>query len=134
MRRQFNLPAFDVRYLDTASPSWEAIVEPSGANWLLLHDWPVRHAGYNVMVVTLALLIPPGYPDAQIDMAYFHPHLARTDGKPIGALALQDIDGKSFQRWSRHRTGEGPWIPGEDDVASHLVLVEDWLEREMVKP
>ena len=84
--------------------------------------------------VTVALQIPPGYPDAQIDMAYFHPHLARKDGRAIGALSAQDLDGKVFQRWSRHRTGEAPWRPGEDDVSSHLVLVDDWLERELAKP
>jgi len=134
MRRQFSLPEFDVGYLGTTGLKWETITDTTQTRWLLLHEWPVRHAGYNMESVTVALQIPPGYPDAQIDMAYFHPHLARKDGRAIGALSAQDLDGKVFQRWSRHRTGEAPWRPGEDDVSSHLVLVDDWLERELAKP
>lgn len=64
-------------------------------------------------------------------MAYFSPGLARKDNQPIGATeSTQALDGKSFQRWSRHRTNEAPWRPGDDDVATHLVLVANWLERE----
>ncbi len=132
MRRQFVLPSFDVAHLDSTGLAWETVVD-SGNRWVLVHDRPVP-IGYTVERVTLALLIAPSYPEAQIDMAYFHPQLARKDGKPIGALAAQDIEGKGFQRWSRHRTGESPWRPGEDDVFTHLVLVDDWLERELAKP
>ena len=49
-----------------------------------------------------------------------------------GLLPLK-VDGKDFQQWSRHRTTESPWRPGEDDLSSHLVLVDDWLEREFKK-
>jgi Prokaryotic E2 family E len=131
MRRQFALPEFDLQYLASTNLEWETLV--AGAQWLLLRNWVVR-PGYNVERVTVALQIPAGYPDTQIDMAYFHPHLARQDGKPIAALAAEDIGGASFQRWSRHRTAESPWRPGEDDVSTHLVLVDDWLERELAKP
>lgn len=135
MRRQFELPSFDVSYLATTGLAWETVTDVAGGpKWLLLYDWPVRHAGYNLTIVTLALQIPPGYADAEIDMAYFHPPLVRTDGKGIGALATTNIDGKPFQRWSRHRTSVAPWRAGEDDVSSHLVLVDDWLERELLKP
>ena len=134
MRRQFELPSFDTQYLQTLGLKWETIAEHGGKKrWLLLHDWPVPTDGYNVGLAIVALLIAPGYPDAQIDMAYFHPPLARKDGKAIGALASHNLDGKTFQRWSRHRTKEAPWRPGEDDVSSHLVLVTDWLEREFEK-
>ena len=64
-------------------------------------------------------------------MVFFFPALARKDNQSIGAIqSAQALDGKSFQRWSRHRTATAPWRPGEDDVSSHLVLVDDWLERE----
>jgi hypothetical protein len=131
MRRQFELPSFDTQHLGTTGLNWETIIEGSG-RWLLIHDRPVPN-GYTVERVAVALQIPPGYPDAQIDMAYFYPHLARKDGQPINALAGHALDGKEFQRWSRHRTGEAPWRPGEDDICSHLVLVDDWLAREFEK-
>lgn len=134
MRRQFKLPLVDMEHLESLGLKWETIIEDGGRKrWLLLHDWPVNIDGYNVDHVIVALLIAPSYPDAQIDMAYFYPPLARKDGKTIGALTLFSLDGKTFQRWSRHRTKEAPWRPGEDDVSSHLVLVADWLEREFEK-
>lgn len=132
MRRQFALPSFDVAYLDSTAIKWETIAMANGNRWLLLHDRPIPD-GYTVGKATVALLIVPSYPEAQIDMAYFHPHLARKDAKPIGALSPLDIEGTIYQQWSRHRTGEAPWRSGEDDVSTHLVLVDDWMEREMAK-
>jgi hypothetical protein len=129
MRRQFELPSFDTQYLDSTGLEWETVVEGNG-RWLLLHDRPVPD-GYNVERAMVALQIPPSYPEAQIDMVYFFPALSRKDGKTIGRSdSTQPLDGRSFQRWSRHRSGDAPWRPGEDDVSSHLVLVDDWLERE----
>jgi hypothetical protein len=131
MRRQFTLPESDKAYLEARGLAWETIVE-NGMRWLLLHDFQVPD-GYNHPRATAAVKIETGYPDTQLDMVYFYPNLARLDGKPIGALTSQTLDGKSWQRWSRHRTAQNPWRPGEDDLSSHLALVEHWLEREMLK-
>jgi hypothetical protein len=130
-RRQFALPSNDVGYLESINLRWETIVVGS-TRWLLIHGWSVP-TGYNAPTVTVAMQMVSGYPDAQLDMAYFLPSLARTDSRPIGALSNEIIEGQSFQRWSRHRTNESPWRPGEDDVATHLVLVDDWLARELQK-
>jgi hypothetical protein len=46
---------------------------------------------------------------------------------------VQSLDGKSFQRWSRHRTAENPWRIGRDNLGTHIILVEDWLAREFEK-
>lgn len=131
MRRQFDLPEADVDHLTARGLPWETLAEGK-ARWLLIHDFPVP-AGYNHTRVQLGLRIEPAYPDAQIDMAYFFPALRRADGRAIGALSNQTIDGRQFQRWSRHRTGNNPWRPGEDDLSTHLLLVEDWLRREFAK-
>jgi hypothetical protein len=131
MRRQFLLPEADREHMDARGQTWETIIDPAG-RWLLVHEFPVPD-GYNAKRVIAAVQIGAGYPDAQLDMVYFHPPLARADGRAIGALSHQLIDGKTFQRWSRHRTGQNPWRPGQDDVASHLILVEHWLEREFKK-
>lgn len=128
MREQFLLPENDRRYLQAGQLQWETLNE-GGAQWLLLHAFPVP-AGYHQSEVTVALNITPGYPDVQLDMVWFFPPISRTDGKTIGALSNQTIDGKNFQRWSRHRTGQNPWRPGEDDLSTHLLLVKEWLERE----
>jgi hypothetical protein len=131
MRRQFSLPEADESFLETLGLQWEAIIE-NNMRWLFLYGYLVPE-GYNHRHVTLAINIGSGYPDAQLDMVFFFPGLARTDGKGIAALSLLTVDAKSFQRWSRHRTPLNPWRPGEDDIASHLVLVDYWLEREFKK-
>lgn len=74
-----------------------------------------------------------GYPGAPLDMAYFLPHLAQADGKPINALSPHQFDGKVWRRWSRHRNGTNPWIEGEDNLTTHMVYVESWLKDEFRK-
>jgi len=131
MRRSFLLPEIDTSFVESLSLPWETVIDGSG-QWLLIQNFPVP-LGYNLQFVSVALLIPPGYPVVQLDMAYFFPHLQRVDGRPIAALAAQQIEGKEFQRWSRHRTGENPWRPGIDDVSTHLSMVTSWFEKELKK-
>ncbi|MBQ89783.1 MAG: hypothetical protein CL433_13245 [Acidimicrobiaceae bacterium] len=131
LRREVVLPEDDALHLDARGLPWETVVD-GGRQFLLVHDFPLPD-GYDARTVTLALMIPPGYPTVQIDMVYFSPAVVRTDRQPIGALATLVVAGTPFQRWSRHRTGQNPWRPGLDDVSTHLALVEEWLEQEFVK-
>lgn len=128
LSQAFALPEADRRYLSNLGLPWECLKD-GNTQWLIIHDWQTPH-GYNLRQVDVALLIPPLYPDSQIDMAYFNPNLSRTDGRPIRTLTACPIQQKNWQRWSRHRTSRNPWRPGVDDVASHLALVDDWLRRE----
>jgi len=67
-------------------------------------------------------------------MFYLHPAIRRADGKHIGqADVIQRIDGRDFQRWSRHRTDANPWVPGKDSLETHIYLVEDALTEELLK-
>ena len=129
-KREFRLPEHDEEYLNGLGLSWETLKD-GASQWLIIHGWVVP-AGYNHNKVSLALLIPDNYSDSQIDMVYFRQHLARSDGRAIGALSNQAICGVQWQRWSRHRTNANPWRPGVDDVASHLTLVDEWLRREFI--
>jgi hypothetical protein len=131
VRRHYRLPEGDEEALETRSLLWETILEGE-SRWLLIHVFPIPE-GYTHRTATAALRIPPSYPDDQIDMVYFDPPLALSSGRSIGALSLITIDGKSFQQWSRHRTGANPWRPGLDDVGTHLLQVETWLAREAPK-
>jgi hypothetical protein len=126
-RKQFLLPAEDIEFLDCNSFQWEAIANEG--NWLIIRDYPIPK-GYNVRSADIALMIPPNYPAAQIDMAYFYPHLQKTNGKGVTATSSQIIDDKNFQRWSRHREA-GEWRPGEDNVMTHLLLANNWLEKDL---
>jgi hypothetical protein len=128
LRRQFDLSADDQRFLDEYGLPWETLVD--GPQWVLVHDFPTV-AGYNHSRATAAIRLETGYPNTELNRVYFFPALARTDGKAIGATqATQQIDGKMFQRWSRHRTAQNPWKAGRDNIGTHILLVEDWLARE----
>lgn len=128
MRREFDLPEADREFLDARGRLWETIV--NGQRWLLVGDYEVC-PGYNRSQVLVALAIEPTYPDGPLDMAYFFPALSLLDGRGIKALTDQAIDGKTFQRWSRHRTPQNPWRPDVDCVATHLIQVGEWLRREV---
>lgn len=127
--RDFCLPEEDRQYLESKGLLWET-VKDRNCQWVLINEFPIPE-GYNVKTATAAISIPVGYPVAPLDMVYFYPALSRLDGKAIGATqATRIIRDKTYQMWSRHRTGENPWRPGLDDISSHLGLVEEWLARE----
>jgi len=128
LSQTFELPEAECRYLDRLGLIWECVKEGE-TRWLIVRGWQTP-GGYNHRQVDLALMIPPLYPDAQIDMVYFKPFLARTDGRAIQNLTECAIQRERWQRWSRHRTQQNPWRCGVDDVASHLALVDEWLRRE----
>jgi hypothetical protein len=131
MRRQFQLPEEDVIFLNGLGLVWETLND-SGMQWVVIHDYPVV-LGYNCNKVSVGIKIETGYPRAPLDMAYFYPALQRLDGKAINAISHQAIDGKQYQRWSRHRTGQNPWREGVDDISTHLSLVSFWFEQEFIK-
>jgi hypothetical protein len=130
-RRQFDLLEEDVEFLDSLGLPWETLTEPTG-RWVIVYDYSVCK-GYNVEKVTVAIKIEPGYPRTQLDMGYFFPPLSRKDGQPIGATSNQQIDGKSFQRWSRHRTAQNPWREGVDNIGTHFGLISNWFLQEFQK-
>lgn len=129
MRRDFRLSEEDEEYLESLGLPWESVKE-GDTRWLVIRNWPVP-PGYNHSTVSAAVIVPPTYPDTQIDMVYFSPHLAVSTGKVVNNLTPRTFDGLTWQQWSRHRTPQNPWRSGLDDVASHFVLVDSWLRREL---
>jgi hypothetical protein len=131
-QRQFPLPEEDADLLDANNYDWETVVE-GGNRWLIIHSFTLPY-GYTTPVASVGLSISSGYPSAALDMAYFHPPVARADGQTIRATATSaTIQGQRWQRWSRHYTGENPWKMGEYNTFTHLQLVHTWLEREIGK-
>ena len=127
MRRIFRLPEEDESYLDSLGLPWETI-QDGGQRWLLIQDHPVP-AGYNVEKTTVAIRIEGGYPPGMLDMVYFFPTIGRGDGKPIHSPAAQAIDGRTFQRWSRHYS----WRDGIDTLGTHHQRIKSWLEAELMR-
>jgi hypothetical protein len=127
-RRQFALPEEDLAALDADGRQWETIRD-GNSMWLLVHGFPLP-SGFMIEEASVAVGIPSGYPSAQLDMVFFHPAIQRIDGKKIPATeATQTVDGRPWQRWSRHYTSANPWKAGEYNVATHLQLARHWLER-----
>jgi hypothetical protein len=130
-RRQFTLPEDDLNWLEGCGLRYELVVE-GGVLRVVVYDFPLR-PGYNHEKVAVSLRIDAGYPDSQIDMAYFFPPIERVDKRVIPAISPEAFDGLTWQRWSRHRTSANPWRPGVDNLGTHMALVEDWLARELKK-
>lgn len=130
MRREFKLDSNDEQYMDVKGYHWETIIEGKKL-WLLVSHFPIP-PGYNVTEATLAVQFPSlDYLRQGLDMCYFTPALSRADNKPIAQVnVVEQIDGREFQRWSRHRTPQAPWDPGNDSLVTHLLLIENWLVRE----
>lgn len=131
MSVEFNLPAEDVDFLNATGFIWELSIE-NNVKRVVIKDYPVCQ-GFNLGKVDVYFRIESTYPDTQIDMAYFHPPLARTDGVALKAIANDHFAGKTWQRWSRHRTEKNPWRPGVDGVETQLALVDNWLKKELAK-
>lgn len=131
LRQSFELLDNDAAFLKSRALVWETIVE-NNAKWVLVRNFPIPQ-GYNVNEAEIALMLSDSYPTTQIDMVYVDPPLCLISGAPIGALSIEMHDGRSFQRWSRHRTGVNPWRPELDDFSTHIGLVEEWFEKETRK-
>lgn len=130
LRRHFRLPAEDEVFLNALGQTWETVTV-ANQQWVLAYGEKVP-AGYNVAEVDVASLIAPGYPPNALDMAYFHPPLMRTNGRaPVQSEGRVTIDNKSWQGWSRHRTPDNPWLPGEDNLESHYFYMRAWLVDEL---
>jgi hypothetical protein len=125
-RREFALSAADQAFLNSLRLHWEALNRGERL-WVIIYGMPLP-AGFQVPVADVAIEIAAGYPTSQLDMAYFYPSLALTNGRPLTCVeAIEQLEGKGWQRWSRHRVGKSVWVPGVDDLEKHFAYVQDWL-------
>jgi hypothetical protein len=131
MRREFLLGEEDEACLNSTGHQWETVLDAK-VKWLIIRQYPIP-VGYSVATADTALRIPPSYPDDQIDMVYFYPALSLVSGRAILALTPLVVEGRQYQQWSRHRTAANPWRPGIDNICTHLLQVNTWLERELRK-
>jgi len=130
LRRAFLLAPEDTEYLDALGLTWEALIE-GNHRWVLLYRFLIPE-GYNTREADIAIDIPVSYPTTQLDMVYVFPALSLASGKQLKNTDVdQAIDGKTFQRWSRHRTQANPWRPNLDYLGTHIGLIDEWFSREI---
>lgn len=122
----------DLAFSERHSGSVESVLE-GNRHWVLIHDMDVPE-GYNLSKVTAAVLLPVGYPICGLDMVYFYPELSLTSGKAIHAAEAREIiQGRPYQRWSRHFTPQAPWRPGIDCLETYYAMIQGWLKREVTR-
>tara|TARA_Y100001956_G_C4081437_1_gene168617 strand:- start:314 stop:961 length:648 start_codon:yes stop_codon:yes gene_type:complete len=124
------LPLKDIEFLDREFKGCWSLKRQNNLNLLRIQEFQVPK-GYNVTDVDMIIIIPDRYDSVQLDMAYFKPALSRADGRSINNLASQVFAGESFQRWSRHRDNDNPWIIGVDCIESHVELIRFFLRKEL---
>lgn len=128
----FALIAEDQAFAERRPGLIEGVID-GNRQWILIHDMEVPE-GYNVNKVTAAIMLPVGYPTCGLDMVYFYPELSLSSGKRIHAAdARITIQGKSYQRWSRHFTPQAPWRPGIDCLETYYAMIQGWLSREVMR-
>lgn len=130
-RKDFQLPQDDVDFLNSLKLKWECVTE-GNIKRVIIYGYSLPE-GFNASEVDVNLRISDSYPASQIDMAYFFPAIQRSDGKPIRAVTNDQFAGKSWQRWSRHRTPQNPWEPGVDCIATHVAYIGSWFVKELEK-
>ena len=117
----------DVQYLNQEFPdSWNEIVDDSSGIIVKNFSLPL---GYNIDKVELLIIIPNDYPMAALDMFYLYPEIHKKNRATIEALTNEIHFGKQWQRWSRHYS----WLPGIHCLATHMKVVRNSLEEELLK-
>ncbi|MEP1939478.1 MAG: E2/UBC family protein [Balneola sp.] len=130
LNREFELLEEDINFLDSLNLPWETIIIGQ-QRWLLIYNYTLPE-GYTIDNVTVAFLVPKLYPEAALDMAYYHPPIAKKSGNKIPqSNSNQNINGKVFQRWSRHREKENQWDPEFDSIITHFELMNTWITKEL---
>lgn len=127
---QFEVLPKDGEYLKQVFGNFRTIID-QGRRWLVVENYELPD-GYSYEKVTLVIEIPSLYPQAEIDMFYTYPRIHLTNGlTPSCTDVDQIIEGKSYQRWSRHRSPLSQWNPVIDSVVTHFSLIEESLLREV---
>lgn len=116
------LPAGDVELLKARK--LKASAKLSGQEiHLIIHDYRVP-VGYDHETTDLLLRLPRQWPDGTPDMFWTEPHLKiKASGAwPNASAHLMVIDGRQWQRWSRHYNDR--WRPGSDGLRTLLLIVK----------
>lgn len=131
LHRAFDIRPEDETFLEKRGLKWDAVID-LGQRWCILRGYRVPE-GYLQTETDIAVLIPPTYPAAALDMFYCYPNLQLRSGRQIPCTQTRQlIGGISFQRWSRHRQADTAWNPSVDSLVSHVALIDEAITREVV--
>ena len=119
------LPEPDAVYLERAGIQHRVFEEGGMLNVELL-GFPLP-TGLNAHHASVLFRLSPSYPDTPPDMWWIIPHLTAVGGGQIPATeVIETIDGRSWQRWSRHLDPTA-WRSGIDGLESYVRLLRNEL-------
>jgi hypothetical protein len=115
----------DLHYLDSKGFKYR-VSAPSNEIHLVIGDFELP-AHYVPRKCELLLKLPPGYPNTNPDMFWTTPGIRLANGgAPLAADVIELLEGKQWQRWSRHNN---TWRPGVDDIQTKLRAVRTELDK-----
>lgn len=118
----------DAQYLELKGYEYSANQESNGSILVVIHDFPLSEA-YTPTSCDLLIKLPPAYPNANPDMFWTWPDVKLRSGAwPRSSEVHEVLNGRPWQRWSRHLTASA-WRPGRDCVRTFLAVVR----RELLK-
>jgi hypothetical protein len=120
------LPEPDRQFLQDAAIN-HRVFEEGGMLNVELISFPLPD-GLNTPSANVLFRLSPSYPDVPPDMWWIIPHLSPARGGVIPATELiETIDGRSWQRWSRHLDAIA-WRSGVDGLESYIRLLRNELD------
>jgi hypothetical protein len=120
------LPELDREFLDEKEFAFD--VAPNGGELLVAIRNFGLPAAYEPEKVDLMIIIPAGYPNAQLDMFWTYPDVKRRNGGYPAQCEHHQIYGdRNWQRWSRHF--QQPWRPGVDNLRTFMASIRKELAK-----
>lgn len=118
------IPELDREYLEEKGFNFELITYQGGVH-LILKNFPFPET-YLPRQSDVLIMIPVGYPNAQLDMFWTYPEVKLADGNvPVTTEHRQEFHEKIWQRWSRH----GPWRPSKDNLMTFISSIKSELQK-----
>jgi hypothetical protein len=94
---------------------------------IIIEDFSLP-AAYAPRAANMLIVLPAGYPNANLDMFRTIPDVRLTSGAwPKNADARETHDGVSWQRWSRHFNSA--WRQGVDNLKTFIASIKHELEK-----
>src|SRR4051812_24512055 len=120
------LPEADTHFL-TATGYDFTLTRVGAAIHVVIKNFPLPR--YKPHRADLLIIVPNGYPRANLDMFWTYPDVSRPDGRvPLNADVHEQHGGRNWQRWSRH-FADGKWRPGIDNLRTYLTTVKTELAK-----
>jgi hypothetical protein len=125
MSREF-LPELDRDFLDEKGFDYTVTRQDNGDLHLVIKDFDFPK--YIPTKADLLIILPSGYPNANVDMFFTIPDVKLPSGAwPQNCDAHPTHGGQAWQQWSRHIGGN--WRQGVDSMRSYVATIRIELNK-----